>query len=115
VWSVTFSPDGQTLASASDDGTVRVWQVASGQVLSTFTRNLMKNVVFNPRGDILITTGGAWNEPTIWIWKIPEGTLLTMIRVENAEAIRDLAFDPLGRFFATVSHDGILRLWGIKP
>jgi sugar lactone lactonase YvrE len=123
VWSVTFSPDGQTLASASGDGTVRVWQVASGrvwqvasgQVLSTFTRNLMKNVVFNPRGDILITTGGAWNEPTIWIWKIPEGNLLTTIRVENAEAIRDLAFDPLGRFFATVSHDGILRLWGIKP
>jgi len=115
VWSVTFSPDGQTLASASDDGTVRVWQVASDQVLSTFTRNSMGNVVFNPRGDILITTGGAWNEPTIWIWKIPEGTLLTMIRVENAEAIRDLAFDPLGRFFATVSHDGILRLWGIKP
>jgi hypothetical protein len=115
VWSVTFSPDGQTLASASDDGTVRVWQVASGQVLSTFTRNLMKNVVFNPRGDILIATGGAWNEPTIWIWKIPEGNLLTTIRVENAEAIRDLAFDPLGRFFATVSHDGILRLWGIKP
>jgi len=115
VWSVTFSPDGQTLASASDDGTVRVWQVASGQVLSKFTRNSMKNVVFNPRGDILIATGGAWNEPTIWIWKIPEGNLLTTIWVENAEAIRDLAFDPLGRFFATVSHDGILRLWGIKP
>jgi len=114
VWSVTFSPDGQTLASASDDE-VQIWQVASGQGLRTLTSKRVGNVVFNPQGDILISTGGEWDEPTIWIWEIPKGNLLTTIRVENAEAIRDLTFNPSGRFFATVSHDGVLRLWGIKP
>jgi WD40 repeat protein len=115
VWSVTFSPDGQTLASASDDE-VQIWQVASGQGLRTLTSKRVENVVFNPQGDILIGTGGEWgDEPTIWIWEIPKGNLLTTIRVENAEAIRDLTFNPSGRFFATVSHDGVLRLWGIKP
>jgi len=114
VWSVTFSPDGQTLASASDDE-VQIWQVASGQGLRTLTSKRVGNVVFNPQGDILIGTGGEWDEPTVWIWEIPKGNLLTTIRVENAEAIRDLTFNPSGRFFATVSHDGVLRLWGIKP
>ena len=34
--SVAFSPDGRTLASASVDGTIRIWSVATGQWLAVF-------------------------------------------------------------------------------
>ena len=36
VRSVTFSPDGRTIASGSWDNTVRVWNVVSGELISTF-------------------------------------------------------------------------------
>src|SRR5689334_22408010 len=35
VTSLTYSPDGRRLASVSEDGTVKVWTVASGRCLST--------------------------------------------------------------------------------
>ena len=37
VRSVSFSPDGQTLASGSDDDTIRLWDVGTGRVIRTLT------------------------------------------------------------------------------
>jgi COMPASS component SWD3 len=34
VWSVAFSPDGRTLASCSSDDTIKLWNVATGQVIN---------------------------------------------------------------------------------
>lgn len=52
VWSVSFSPDGKTLASASLDNTVKLWDVASGRELRTLTghQNAVRSVSFSPDG-----------------------------------------------------------------
>ena len=40
VWSVAFAPDGRTLASGSDDKTIKLWDVASGQLIRSLERRL---------------------------------------------------------------------------
>lgn len=58
VTAVTFSPDGQQLASASEDRTIRVWDVR-GQHLKTLVGHLhwVWSVAFSPDGQMLASGG----------------------------------------------------------
>ena len=66
VFSVAFSPDGNTLASASADRTVRVWNVRTGQEHATLGRykDFAKAVCFSPDGKTLAS--GASNSIQLW-------------------------------------------------
>src|SRR5262249_13494744 len=61
VLSVSFSPDGKALASASLDGTFRVWDVATGkavEVVKAEPDGSVHAVAFGPNGNLLLTGGG---------------------------------------------------------
>ena len=72
VRSVTFSPDGRTLASASDDNTIRFWQVDSGVEIRALTghQNWVLSVAFSPDGK---TLASASSDNTVRLWDVATG------------------------------------------
>jgi roadblock/LC7 domain-containing protein len=106
---VTFSPDGQLLATASNDGTARVWEVASGQEHTRVTHdNAVWRVVFSPDGRLLATAG---NDGTARVWEVASGQEHT--RVTHDNAMREVAFSPDGRLLATAGDDHAARVWEV--
>jgi transcriptional regulator with XRE-family HTH domain len=72
VWALTFSPDGRMLASGSWDGTLKLWDVASGALLwSCRHASHMHLVAFAPDGRTLASSGP---DATVRLWDVESGT-----------------------------------------
>ncbi|HEV7807545.1 MAG TPA: P-loop NTPase fold protein [Solirubrobacteraceae bacterium] len=61
VWSVTFSPDGDSVISTGADGSIRVWQVSSRGTVRVFRQTTScLSARCSPSGLILVGSSGAW-------------------------------------------------------
>jgi WD40 repeat protein len=110
IQSVLFSPDGQHLATVSDDWTVRLWN-PDGQLLATLKRHLggVRSASFSADSQRIATIGG---DNTIRLWNL-SGQQLSEIQI-HSERVQSASFSPDGKHLATVESEGTVRIWNLS-
>jgi sugar lactone lactonase YvrE len=111
VNSVAFSPDSRTLASGSDDQTIKLWDVNSGSLLRTIKGDSGKvfAVAFSPDGRTLAS--GNFDD-SVKLWDPASGQLLRTLSA-HLLSVTSLAFSPDGRTLASGSWDSSVKLWDV--
>jgi WD40 repeat protein/tRNA A-37 threonylcarbamoyl transferase component Bud32 len=114
VNSVAFSPDGTTLGSASDDKTIKLWNLVSGEEIRTIEghSNWIWTVAFSPDSKTL-ASGSA--DKTIKLWNLKTGKLIRTLE-GHSDGVTSVAFSPDGKTLASgsASKDKTIKLWNLE-
>ena len=107
VLGIVFSPDGETIASASFDKTVKLWN-REGKLLQTLKGHQegVYSVAFSPDGETIASTSA---DRTIKLWN-REGKLLQTLEGHQKQ-VGSVAFSPDGETIASASYDNTIKLW----
>ncbi|WNF13484.1 eIF2A-related protein [Microcystis aeruginosa] len=112
VHSVNFSCDGKTLVSGSDDNTIKLWNVETGQKLHTFEGHggPVYSVNFSRDGKTLVSGS---DDKTIKLWNVETGQEIRTLKGHGG-TVYSVNFSPDGKTLVSGSDDKTIKLWNVE-
>src|SRR5262249_55662045 len=109
VLSLALSPDGSRALSGSDDETIRLWDLQTGQEVGCFRghEGTVRGLAFSPDGSRALSGG---DDHTVRLWDVASRKQLRCFP-GHTDRVRGIAFSPDGRRALSGSHDRTMRLW----
>ena len=109
IYSVAFSPDGKQIISSSRDGTIKLWDAATGRIIQTFRAHSSSLFIpaVSPDGRQIIS-GDLWG--LIKLWDVATGNEIRTFR-GHSRAVYSVAFSPDGRTIISGSEDNTIKIW----
>ncbi|CAN2040651.1 Peptidase C14 caspase domain-containing protein [Candidatus Magnetomoraceae bacterium gMMP-15] len=116
---VMFTNDGRYLISASNDKTIRVWDVRTGTISRIIRGQIGKGdegkiyaAALSPDNEWL-AYGGFMKNDEIRLYHFPSGRLVALLK-GHSNVVFSLSFSPNSRFLASGSSDDTVRVWNIE-
>ncbi|KAJ7615317.1 WD40-repeat-containing domain protein [Roridomyces roridus] len=111
VWSVCFSHDASKMVSAAGDGSVRIWDAATTELLvgPLMHPNAVHAVDISSKAPYRVISGCA--DGSLHIWDAETGTLLAGPIEEHIGPVTSVSFSSSGMLFASGSWDRTVRVW----
>ncbi len=113
VNAVAFAPDGALVATANENGQIKLWNPVTSECVLTShgAVDQLRALVFTRDGSNIVAAG---KDKVVRVWDIITGQEVLSLPGHNAQ-INSLALSPDGSILASCSHDGAVKLWRAEP
>ncbi len=110
--SMSIAPDGKSLATASSDGSIRIWDIATGRTIALLQGHSerISSLAFSP--DAKLLASASW-DGTVGIWDVSAGIIVTRL-LGHEDSVIGVQFSPEGQTLFTRSIDGNIRQWNVN-